>query len=209
MNRIVGLVLSFLIVFLIHSCKKVVHREVNCRGFAFTDEPYWFPTIVGDTIKFVNAVSDTMKFVARDMYINHRTKYISDTGCGCADESSILLTSNTDSLWFRTSLKYIEDQAGTRFEDIVFILGGVQSTFYENQRTPLESYAIDALSFTDVRRYNHDYSDVHNVKQIYLVRNLGIVSFELVSGEVWTNADLLSYVVVNQGMYSYSQNLCQ
>jgi len=43
-------------------------------------------------------------------------KNTSDTGCGCLDESRMLLTSGTDSIWFKNEVRYIEQNEGKRFE---------------------------------------------------------------------------------------------
>jgi hypothetical protein len=207
LTKLIIVIVAALIAF--SSCKKLVHRDVNCRGFSFTDEYYWFPQQLGDTISFVNGANVTKKFVVADKYINHRKQYVSDTGCGCNDVSSLLLTSENDSLWFRSELKYIEDQPGNRYEDVVFVLNGVQSTFYETHRNNEAQHVLDTLTFMDVRRYDQPYTEVAKVKQVFTARNLGIISFELVSGELWVNSHLNSFNVIEQSSFDYSENVCE
>ena len=190
-------------------CNKVVNREIGCRGFALTDQYYWCPESFGDTITFVNQHNDSAKYVVVDKTITHRIKYISDTGCGCSDLTGMLLIHEDDSIWFRHSLLYIENQTGNQYEDIVFVLDHVQSAFIETNRSALASYETNELTFSNVRQYEKTYAEPTKVNKVFTVKNLGIIRFELVNGDVWTNANLTNYVVTTQGSFSYSENICQ
>jgi hypothetical protein len=197
------------IVILISSCKKVVFREITCRPFELTDEHFWFPSQLGDTIRFANAADSVKEFVIRDMYINHQTKYTSDTGCGCADRSSMLLTSSQDSIWFVSTLNYIEDQTGNRYEDLVFVINGQQSAFYETHRSQITTTTIDTTTINDLRFYQRDYSESTRIKKIFTSRNLGLVQFETVGGEIWTNTNMSNTISQNRNNFNYNETTCQ
>lgn len=110
---------------LLASCNKFLFKDVECRNFQIKGENYWFPSNVGDSIVFVNPTTNVRKkYMVVDKQISHRTKYVSDTGCGCLDNSKMLLVSNLDSLWFNNSLRYVEDTNGNYYEDIIFAING-------------------------------------------------------------------------------------
>ncbi len=190
-------------------CKKVVHREIGCRGFALTDQYYWCPESFGDTITFVNQNNDSAKYVVADKTITHRIKYISDTGCGCSDLTGMLLVNEGDSIWFRHNLLYIENQSGNQYEDVVFVFNNVQSALYETNRSALTSYETNGITFENLRKYEKTYTEPTKVNKVFTVKNLGIIRFEMVNGDVWTNANLTNYVVTSQSSFSYSENICQ
>ncbi len=44
---------------------------------------------------------------------------------------------------------------------------------------------------------------------MYRVRNLGIISFELVNGEVWINENLSKTGLTTMDSFEYSENTCE
>jgi hypothetical protein len=124
---------------------------------------------------FVNSFNELNKFNVVDKRISHRTKYISDTGCGCLDKSSMLFTNDSDSIWFTKEVRYIEDQSNNRYEDVVFDINKIESVFYETHMILLPTYSIDSLTCTNVKRFDYDYTDNLKVKTVYLLKNLGII----------------------------------
>jgi hypothetical protein len=195
---------------LLFSCDKIIFREIKCRDFQITGENYWFPLNVGDSVVFVNSSSNIRKkYTIVDKRISHRTKYTSDTGCGCLDNSGMLLTSGTDSLWFNNELRYVEDNEGNYYEDIIFVINGKQSGFYETSRTKLNDYILNSVNFLDVEFFECKDCNVDlSVKKLYRVKNLGIISFELVNGEVWINENLTKTGLTTMDSFEYSENSC-
>lgn len=192
------------------SCDNIVFREIKCRDFQIKGENYWFPLNVGDSVVFVNSSTSIRKkytIVAKQIF--HRAKYTSDTGCGCLDNSVMLLTSDTDSLWFNNELRYVEDNEGNYYEDIIFVINGKQSGFYETSRTKLDSYTLNSVNFSDIEFFEcKDCKEDLSVKKLYRVKNLGIISFELVNGEVWINENLTKTGLTTKDTFEYSENTC-
>jgi hypothetical protein len=193
------------------SCKKLFNREVKCRDFQIKGEHYWFPLNVGDSVVFVNVSANIRKkFLVQDKRIAHTTKYKSDTGCGCFDYSGMLLTSGSDSLWFKNELKYIENKEGNYYEDIFFVINGSKSGFYETQRTILANYTVNGVNFSDVEFFSCANCQIAlDVKKIYRVKNLGIISYELVNGEVWTNENLTKTGQTSKDSFTYLEETCE
>lgn len=200
----------FIVTGLFFSCDKIIFREIKCRDFQIKGENYWFPLNVGDSVVFINtSTSIRKKYTIIDKRISHRTKYTSDTGCGCLDNSGMLLTSGSDSLWFNNELKYVEDNEGNYYEDIIFVINGKQSGFYETSRTILDNYALNSVNFSDVEFFECTDCKVDlSVKKLYRVKNLGIISFELVNGEVWINENLTKTGQTTIDSFEYSENTC-
>ena len=149
MKKIISLIVLASVGFL-PSCKKVIFREIDCKAFNLTEEFYWNPVNNGDSVVFINSSNERNKFIVVDKRISHRSRYISDSGCGCLDESSMLMTNESDSIWFRNEHRYGEDQTNW-YEDVVFVLNEKQSVFYESQIIALETYLIDSLAFSNVK----------------------------------------------------------
>lgn len=193
------------------SCGKIIFREIKCRNFQLKGENYWFPLYVGDSVVFINPSTNARKkYIVVNKYISHRTEYISDTGCGCLDVSGMLLTSGSDSLWFKNELRYVEDQKGNYYEDIIFVIKNKKSGFFETERTKLNTYSLDSINFTDVELFEcKDCKENLKVKKMYRVRNLGIISFELVNGEVWINENLSKIGLTTMDSFEYSENTCE
>jgi len=209
MKKTITITMFILTAVFLSTCKKIIFREIECREFTLTEEYYWNPVNNGDSVVFINSLNERNEFVVVDKSISHRTKYTSDTGCGCLDESSVLMTNNSDSIWFRNELRYVEDQTGNRYEDVVFVLDDKQSIFYETHMTTIETYSIDSLTFTNVKRFEYEYTDNLKVKTVYIVKNLGIIRFEMVSGEIWTNENLIDYETTTFESFTYSENTCE
>ena len=208
MNKIIAVVILALTVALLASCKKLIFKEVDCRSFALTEEHYWNPVNSGDSVVFVNSSNERNKFIVVDKRISHRTEYTSDSGCGCLDESSMLMTNESDSIWFRNQLRYVEDQTGNRYEDVVFVLNEIQSVFYETHMTESESHSFDSMTFSNVKKFEYDYTDNAKVKTVYLAKHLGIIRFEMVNGEIWTNENLTEPGTTTISTFTYTEDTC-
>lgn len=184
-------------------------RDVACRDFKIKGENYWFPLHLGDSVVFVNASNIRKKFIVEDKQISHRKEYTSDTGCGCLDVSKMLLISDTDSIWFTNELRYVEDTEGNYYEDILFVIQGEQSGFYETAKTILDTYTLHAIKFIDVELFEcSNCTDGVSVKKMYRAKNIGIIQFELVNGEVWTNENLTNFGTTTKDSFEFSENTC-
>jgi hypothetical protein len=204
--------LSFLF-FFISGCGKLFHREVNCRAYQLKEEKYWFPHKAGDSVVFMSSLNETRIYKVADKSIVHRTKYYSDTGCGCEDIASMLLTSGEDSIWLKTKLRYIEDNTGNTLEDVVFDFGDIQSgdiqsVFYETHRTYMPSHTIDSVTFSDIKKFEFAYTNPINVKAVYMVKNTGIVRFEMVNGTIWSQTDIANTDTVSIESFEYQDTIC-
>lgn len=209
MKNKTGVLACLVILLMAVGCGEVVFRKVDCQAFSLTEEHYWFPETAGDSVVFVNSTNERKKFIVADKSIYHRPEYTSDTGCGCLEVSGMLLTSGTDSVWFKKEIRYVTDQQKDSTEDVVFVFDDVQSVFYETHRVLLDTYSIGSHSFSDVKKFEYTYTDEAKVKQVYLVKNLGIIRFEMVGGEVWTNANLTTYKTASQDTFTYSEVACE
>ncbi len=195
---------------LFYSCKNIIFREVDCRDFQIKGEYYWFPLNLGDSVVFLDSSKNVRKkYTIVDKGISHITKYTSDTGCGCLDVSKMLLTSGNDSIWFNNELKYVEDNEGKYYEDIVFVINGEQSVFYETSKKHLDTYNIDSISFSDVECFECKSCQADfDVKKFYRVRNLGIISIEFVNGEIWINENLTKTNIITKESFNYLERTC-
>jgi len=193
---------------LLTNCNKILFREISCKSFKLNEEYYWFPQKIGDSVVFSNSINVKKKFIVKEKSINHRTSYITDNGCGCLDISIMLLTSKTDSIWFKNQVKYLEKQEGNEYEDLVFTLEGTQSVFFETHKTILANYTIDNISFSNVEKFEYNYQNSSKVKTVYCIKNLGIIRFEMVNGEVWTNQNLTNYITTSYDSFTHSENKC-
>ncbi len=201
-------ILLGLILILISSCVGFM-ETVNCRDFSLNEENYWFPLAVGDTVSFVNTKDEIKTFTVVDKHISHRKEYTSDTGCGCYDESRMLLKSGVDSLWLRREVMYVNDNKGNNYEEIVFTINGKQSGFYETDRSKINSVTINEKTFTDVVFYTCSECEKDlSVNKMYSVKNLGVVQFEQVNGEVWTRTNLSNYGATTMESFIFEETTC-
>ncbi len=122
----------------------------------------------------------------------------------------MLLINNGDSIWFNNELRYVENQEGNYYEDLFFVIDGVMSGFYETYKSDTDTYSIDDNLFTDVECFENDWcKDGVCVKKVCRVKGLGIIQFELGSGEIWTNENLTKYGSMTIQDFKYSENTCK
>ena len=155
MKKIIAFIILITISFSFSTCKEVINSEAYCRPFALGEEYYWNPANKGDSVVFKNADNKRKIFTVVDKYFGHNPMYNSDTDCGCVDLSGMLMISQTDSILLKNRLNYLEDQTGIRSEDFVFTFDKKQSAFSETHITSLDSYSIDSLHFTDIKKIEH------------------------------------------------------
>ncbi len=176
--------------FLYSSCKKDKAQKITCDNFQLSQEYYWFPQKVGDTVIFRNDDNEVMKFIIKDKLVSHRKSYMSDKNCSCLDISGMNLSNGVDSIWFVNNYAYIPGSSSVLYQDVVFKINGVKTSFYDTETEVVNSLKIDSVTFTKVYKYEYNNTDPNNVKRVYFVKNLGVAKFELVNGEVWTIQNL-------------------
>ncbi len=193
---------------LLSSCGILPFQEVVCRDLGTTEESYWFPAKMGDSVTFVNTKNEQIKLYVTDKSMYHTTKYYSDTGCGCYDWSGMLLANKTDSIWFTNEVRYIYDNEDNGEVYVQVELNGIASGFDENDVTLLPSLAFDNQTFTDVKKYEYGYTNAARTKTVYFAKNIGIIRFEMVGGEIWTNTKLTTEVTSILETFEYKEEEC-
>jgi hypothetical protein len=207
--KTIRIFIFILVAAVLGSCSMLPFRNVACKPFAIRGEAYWFPLQVGETVVFVNDKNREKTYTVMDKYISHTTDYTTDTGCACKDVSGMLLISGNDSIWFNNQLIYQENGEEKYYEDIFFIMDGKQSGFYETSKKRLESYSVGTVDFSDMELFECSECKVDlSVKKLYRVKNLGIVLFELVNGEVWVNRNLSDYRAIDRESFDYRESVC-
>ena len=68
---------------------------------------------------------------------------------------------------------------------------------------------FDSLSFKNVKIFEFNYSDSTRVKKVYLVKNIGIIQFEMVNGEIWLNKNLSDIGENTIESFDYFENTCE
>lgn len=193
---------------LFSSCGILIFEEVICRDLGTAEESYWFPARTGDSVSFVNTKNEVIKLYVTDKSMYHTTKYYSDTGCGCYDWSGMLLANKTDSIWFTNEVRYIYDNEDNAELTVLVELKGVAATFDEGDVTLLPSLAFDDKSFTDVKKYEYAYTNTGKAKTVYFAKNIGIIRFEMVNGEIWTNTRLTPEITSILETFEYKEEEC-
>ena len=144
-----------------------------------------------------------------------------DQGIGVPQEPEKSLRENFKQVLlpqvFKDSIKAINKTTDGRewlsdkqLEDIIFVIKNKKSGFFETERTKLNTYSLDSINFTDVELFEcKDCKENLKVKKMYRVRNLGIISFELVNGEVWINENLSKTGLTTMDSFEYSEITCE
>lgn len=191
------------------SCNKLLFNDIECREYQFTNEKFWFPEYVGDTVFFENSNNDILEFVIIDKSITHVTVYTENSGCGCSDISGFLMTNGNDSIWMINRVKYIYDNDPNIYEDVVFTFDGVQSVFNETIDTVLQEYSIGDFLFTNVKKFEYNYEGENKIKTVYFAQGFGIIRFEMVSGEIWNNTHLEQYQENKLESFTFYETTCE
>jgi hypothetical protein len=198
------------ILFIFSSCGTLVFRDVTCRSFKLTNQDYWFPVKTGDTVVFVNSHNKSMVLKVVEKKIEHTTRYYSDTGCSCNDWSGMMLVNPADTIWVNATNDYVFNNEDARSEDLLLSINHVRSGFHGTQSTLLPTYSIGSNQFTDVRQFTGTYTDSTHVKTMYLAKNAGIIRFEMVNGETWTNKSLTQDSIPNLiDTFEYVEGACE
>jgi hypothetical protein len=198
------------VLFILSSCGVLVFRDVTCRDFKLTSQNYWFPIKTGDTVVFVNTHNENMVLKVVEKKIEHTTRYYSDTGCSCNDWSGMMLVNPADTIWVNITNDYVFDNKDEPSEDMMLKINHVKSGFYGTQSTLLATYSIGNNQFTNVKQFIGTYTDSTHVKTVYMAKNAGIIRFEMLDGETWTNKSLTQDSIPNLiTTFEYVEGSCE
>lgn len=193
---------------LLTSCSK--YKDITCKAFSLTQESYWFPNLVGDSIIFINNLNVKKKYIITSKEISHTTSYTDNSGCSCLDISGMILVCNTDSIWFNCGNDYYDKDATKKtIELVAFVFSNILSEFNDINKTTDESLTIDTITFNNVKKFELNLTNNLNVKTVYMIKDLGIIRFIMADGEVWTNTNLTNYNPTNQSSFKYVESNCE
>lgn len=194
---------------LFNSCGKLFWREVKCRNFEFQDELKWYPGTVGDVITLSNKENETNEFTIRDKYIHHRTKYISDTGCGCHDWWGIFLTSKNDTINMYGHSRYIEDKPAHKYNYLYFHHNYKQSGFIDEDKSIANNYTIEDKTFAQVLIFEYAHTENNQFKKVIIAPEIGVIELIEVNGNVWKNTDLETKLNIDMKSFEYKETTCE
>lgn len=144
----------FITLLIFNSCGILMNYEIECREYSFTNEKFWFPHKIGDTLSFYNQNGERKHFQVVEKNIYHREKYISDTGCGCNDYSNMLLTNYIDSIWFTNDLRYVYDNEPKIRYNIVLVIDNTKSVFNSLYLESTTTKIINGFEIEDIEKYS-------------------------------------------------------
>lgn len=194
---------------ILQSCGTLIFQEIVCRDFENKDDLNWYAGNIGDTISFVNANNQTMNFTVKDKYILHRTKYISDTGCGCHDMWGILLTSNTDTISMYSHAKYVYDNKANRYDRLNVEIDRELASFITEDKSIIGGFEIDTVKFEKVIKFEYNHIKEKQFKCVYIAENIGIIQMERVNGEIWRNKNLTKLLNSDFDSFIYEETTCE
>jgi hypothetical protein len=182
---------------------------VNCRNFEFQDELRWYAGNIGDTITLSNGDIETKKFVIRDKYLLHRTKYVSDTGCGCHDRWGMLLSADKDTISMFSDSQYVEKNAANRYDSFYLVYNGKLSGFITEDKSIITNYSIENKIFAQVIIFEYSHSENNQFKKIIIAPEIGVIELFATNGEIWRNVDLETKLNIDISSFIYSENTCK
>ena len=191
-----------------YSCG-LIFRDVNCRDFEFHDELKWFPGNIGDALTLTNETGETIDFIIRDKYILHRTKYISDTGCGCHDRWGILMSAGNDTISMYSDSKYIEKNTADRYDSFFVRYNNKWSAFYTENKSIATNYSIYNVTFDQVLIFDYSQTQNNQLKKVVIAPEIGVAELIDANGNIWRNKDLETKLNINISSFDYSENTCE
>lgn len=206
-NKVILLIIISTTIIL-QSCGVLMFQKIDCRGFENKDDLKWFAGKIGDTITFVKPDNTSISFIVNDKYILHRTKYISDTGCGCHDMWGILLTSNSDTISMYSQSKYVYDNKANRYDRLYVEIDKELASFTTENKSIIDDFEIDTVKFEKVIKFEFNHIKEKQFKRVYIAENIGIIQMERVNGEVWKNKDLTKVLNTDFNSFIYEETTC-
>lgn len=205
------LLLLLTLVVALFACRKLIHRDVKCRDFNQSFELKHYAGSIGDTLVFKNGQGDSIRFTISDKYINHRTTYVSDTGCGCYDQWGISYKSESDTLNFWTDEKYVEQNEAKRYYTAAISVHGIISGFITEDVTDIGDFSVGGFSYANARKYEYGHTQATQIKRLILVPGYGVVYMKRVDGMEWIyqkpeeplQHSISTFSVINHGDCGY------
>jgi len=201
-------VLGLMIATAFLSCGKLFNREIDCRELNNGSHLKWFAGGISDTIAFVKPDNTVVKFVVDDKYLYHRTKYISDTGCGCHDMWGIRLSSPSDTISMYNQEKYVNDNESNVYSTCYVTIDGVTSGFITEDKSVVSSMSINSTSVSNLIKFKFANNEAGQFTEVYIAENIGIVQMVSNNGDKWINQNLIVGLDVSFGSFLYEENTC-
>lgn len=210
MNRITILLpITILITSLLYSCSEVIFRDVNCRDFENNNDLKWFSGKKGEILTFNKSDGTTVSFNIVDKYIFHRTKYISDTGCGCHDMWGMMMTNENDTISMYSQAKYVEDNDANLYDNLYIKIDGELSGFITEDKLLVPEFSIDTLNFNNIIKFSFNHNGNKKFNTIYIAPEIGIIQMNRNDGEIWINQNLTEIQSTSFDSFEYSENTCE
>ena len=65
------------------------------------------------------------------------------------------------------------------------------------------------MVLNDVKKFEYNYTEPNRIKKVFLAKNLGIASFELVNGDIWKNINLKNLKNQENASFKMNENTCK
>lgn len=209
MKLVFALIVLIAIGGMLKSCGVLMFVEIECRDFENHDDLKIYAGNIGDSIAFVNSNNQTMKFNIDHKYIYHRTKYVSDTGCGCNDMWGIMLVSNSDTISMHSDAKYVYDNKANRYDRANIEIDGALASFFTEDKSIVNNFVIDTVKFDKLIKFEYNHTGNMRFKRVYIAENIGIVQMERVNGEIWINKNLTEHLNTDYKSFLYEESTCE
>ena len=193
---------------LLYSCGMGMFSEVTCRDFTQTDDLRFFAGNEGDSTVFRSG-EKRKRFFLEKKFIFHRTKYISDTGCGCLDRWGSFFTNETDTISIYSDERYVYNNTANRTEELQMFIDGKMSGFITEDARILENFELEGKIFGKVRVLEYLHADPLQFRRVHVAHDYGIIRMERVNGEVWINEDLTDTRPTDRSTFDYQETTCQ
>jgi hypothetical protein len=168
------------------------HRDIKCQDFVPYGEVYWFPLSRGEQAVFVNKQNEEKVYTVTETHLSRTTNYTTSSNCACENMTMMVLTSGNDSILLENWRLYRENERSAYSEKITFVIDNARSSFSNMHEEMPPYFRVPNLpNLPDKEEFSSDH-DYHPliIKKVSRAKGIGITSFELFSGEVWTNKKL-------------------
>jgi hypothetical protein len=207
MRRKVHFYVGIATAILLCGCSNFIFRDIDC--FDISNELKLFPGSVGNTLTLKNATGSSLLFTIIKKVAEHISGYISDTGCSCHDYWRVDLQTDDFTFTFATTLQYIENNEGTRLEDLVIKVGSNEQMFTVGNREYHESYDFAGTQVQKVIEYKKTGASADEFSKIYLAKEIGLVRLVKGNGDTWTNTQLTPNLESGTDTWDYTEFLCE
>ena len=207
MKTIINISIIYVLLIGFHSCG-LIFREVKCRNFEFHDELKWFAGSADDVITFSNKENETKEFKIVKKYIDHRIKYISDTGCGCHDWWGVLLSAGNDTIDMYSHSRYVETNPAAKYDYFIIKYNNKLSVFTSENKSIVANYTIENKMFAQVLIIEYSHTETNQFKKIVIAPEIGIIELTETNGNVWKKIDIETKLKIDLSSFEYRETTC-